>query len=122
MQLCPFPSMSERWCELLRKKHNGPEFFHKFEESYWNLMRRNCLSSHLGTGSSRANNGLECCNLLIKKNFTENVLLPVNEFVNDFRERASGESLRFSNLRANTTMKHVAGKTCQKAITRIRYV
>ena len=47
-------------------------------------MRRNWLNSHLSTGASRLNNGLERCNLRVKENFAENVLLPANEFANAF--------------------------------------
>ena len=85
-------------------------------------MRKNLLSYHLGAGVPRTNISLEYCNLHIKEDFSENVMLSVNEFVNDFRVWASKESCRFSKKCTTSSMEHTSDKIYQKAITRTRYV
>ena len=73
-------------------------------------------------GVLRTNDALESYNQRITANFTENLLLPVNDFLATFREWTSKESRRFSNACACSSMKHIPGKTSRRAITRIRHV
>ena len=79
--------MTSKWYELLKTKCNEPKFFHQFEISYWNGMRECWLSSDLGPAVSRTNNALELCNGHIKDDFTENLLLPANEFLRSVNGR-----------------------------------
>ena len=97
-------------------------FFDQFEMSHWNQMRKCWLSSELGHGVPRTNNALERHNQHIKADFTENLLLPVNDFLASFRLWASKESRRFSSSHAHSPMKHIADKTHVRDITRIRHV
>ena len=80
MQKFSFTSVIDSLHGLLKKKHsNGISFFDQFDKSCCNGMRNCWLSSELGAGIPRTNNSLERYNCHVKNNFTENLLLPVNE-------------------------------------------
>ena len=122
LQEHPFLDMTSKLCKLLKTKYKEPEFFNQFETSYWNGMLKCWLSSELRLEIPRTNNGLEWYNLHIKLDFTENMLLLVNEFLVTFRKWASKESRRFSNIYVHIPMEHIVGKTNVKAIRCIHHV
>ena len=72
---------------------------------------RNCwLSPELGAGIPRANNSLERFNGHVKKNFAENILLPVNGSMGNFMTWSTNEYRRDENAHAHAPTDHIAGK------------
>ena len=123
MQNFAFIGMTDSLYGLLKKKHsNETAFFDQFDKSYWNGMHNCWLSSELGAGITRTQNGLERYDGHVKNASTENLLLPVNELLGTLITWATNEARLHANSHVHAPTEHIAGKTDAKVIARIHHV